>query len=126
MIHSQQAPLRTYAILPMSLSRATGDPAGPRRRRLNEEAARLARRLAVAEAVARRCEEEPRGLPGSHAFALRLRVLRRAAELRTRFLQAVDSLVLAGGYDEARRLLAHPGQEAAGSPRGRLWGGRKG
>ncbi|HEU5119224.1 MAG TPA: hypothetical protein VFT74_21720 [Isosphaeraceae bacterium] len=119
MIHSQEPPLRTYAILPMTLCRPVSEHSTRRRLDLQAQATRLARRLAMAEAIARRCEQGPRSLQGPPAFALRLRVLRRAADLRTRYLATVDALVLAGGFDEARRLLSHPAQAAVSAPRAR-------
>ena len=72
---------------------------------LSEEARRLERRRSIAEAIADRCEPGARGLGLADAGALRLRALRRAVGLRVRFHGVVDSLILAGGFDEAMQLL---------------------
>ena len=69
------------------------------------EALRLERRRLAAEAIADRCEPGARGLGLADAGALRLRALRRAVGLRVRFHGVIDSLILAGGFDEAMQVL---------------------
>jgi hypothetical protein len=90
--------------------------ASPARRRaeLAAEACRLDRRHAVLKAVASRCEPGHRGLDPHDAFALRLRVLRRAGALRIKFLRIIDSLIACGGFDEARVVLGGRGRPPTG------------
>lgn len=78
------------------------DPAHPRRVALTSEARRLARRRAVALAVAARCRRfAEEAIDPEPANAVATRAMRRASGLHMRFHRTLDALVDAGGFDDA-------------------------
>ncbi len=76
-----------------------------RRADLATEAQRLARRRTVALAVAAKCREAVRPLKPDVAEAVSTRASRRASILHFRFHRVLDSLVDAGGFDDAMRIV---------------------
>lgn len=68
---------------------------------LAAEARRLARRRSIAESVARRSSENPRGLRADASAEIVHRSRRRATRLGLGFHRAIESLWQAGGFDEA-------------------------
>ncbi len=82
------------------------DPAhaanSPRLALLSTEARRLARRRAMALAVAARCRHiAEQAFDPCAAIEVSTRAMKRASRLHMRFHRTLDSLVAAGGFDEA-------------------------
>jgi hypothetical protein len=74
----------------------------PRRDLLSSEARRLARRRAMALAVAARCRRiAEESFDPEAAITVSTRAMKRASRLHVRFHRTLDSLVAAGGFDEA-------------------------
>lgn len=69
------------------------------------EARRLRRRQLAAEALAMRCVPGRHGLPPAAAERVRRHALERAGRLQSRFLRAIDSLVLADAFEDAMAVL---------------------
>jgi len=78
------------------------DPAHPRRVALTSEARRLARRRAIALAIAARCRKlADEAIDPEPAITVASRAMRRASGLHVRYHRTLDALVDAGGFDEA-------------------------
>ena len=74
----------------------------PRLALLSTEARRLARRRAMALAVAARCRRIAEdAFDPCAAITVSARAMKRASRLHMRFHRTLDSLVAAGGFDEA-------------------------
>ena len=74
----------------------------PRRVVLADEARRLARRRAVALAVAARCRQiAAQAIQPAAAETVAGRAMKRATVLHVRFHRVLDALVAAGGFDDA-------------------------
>lgn len=78
------------------------DPTAQRRSSLATEAKQLARRRAMALAVAGRCRKiAEAAIAPEAAQTVSSRALKRASTLHIRFHRTLDALVSAGGFDEA-------------------------
>jgi hypothetical protein len=86
-------------------SRIRADQAAQKRLELATEARKLLRRRTLAMAVAARCRAGARRLSESASEAISLRAMRRAATLHLRFHRTLDTLVSAGGFEEAMHIL---------------------
>ncbi len=76
-------------------------PTALRRAELAAEARRLARRRLIADTVARRSQENDRGLRDDASAQLFRRAKRRATRLGLVFHRSIEALWEAGGFDEA-------------------------
>ncbi len=76
-------------------------PTARRRAELAAEARRLARRRLIADTVARRSQENDRGLRDDASAQLFRRAKRRATRLGLVFHRSIEALWEAGGFDEA-------------------------
>jgi hypothetical protein len=83
-----------------------------RRADLAAEAQRLARRRTVALAVAAKCRDSARPIKPEVAEAVSSRAARRASILHFRFHRVLDSLVDAGGFDDAMRIVRARGTKS--------------
>jgi hypothetical protein len=90
------------------------DPSTARRQaELAAEARRLARRRLIADTVARRSQENDRGLRDDASAQLFRRAKRRATRLGLVFHRSIEALWEAGGFDEALAIFREHKSESA-------------
>lgn len=96
MRETSSSPFRT------DVAHASNNDGPPRRVVLADEARRLARRRAVALAVAARCRQiASHAIQPYAAETVASRAMKRATVLHVRFHRVLDALVDAGGFDDA-------------------------